>query len=319
MSQGPLISIITPAHNVEDVLAETMFAAQNQTYSNFEMIVVDDGSTDVSASIAMEIANTDPRFKFFRQARAGSAIARNRALEHARGEWIAFLDADDLWVPAKLEKQMELLRDDPKANFLFSNYWFWDGRNDLRRRYSERKRFPEGDISEKIIYWNLYGTSTVLLRRDTLNIVGRFDPDLTQAQDWDLWLRVAEHGLRPRGVWEPLVRYRVWPGNISANKVRNAEFVIRILQKALNRPQPVEREAHYTRALKVARAHVEFARARVLLDSDAPGVPSAILRGWRRYPAGVKWLFWFAAVVWPPFLGGTKTREMVHRKLRRKW
>ena len=319
MSRGPLISIVTPAYNAEDVLAEALFSVQSQTYANFEAIIVDDGSTDGTAGIGRELTKTDTRFKFFQQSKAGSGLARNTGLEHARGEWIAFLDADDVWLPTKLERQVELLKEDAKTNFVFTNYWLWDGHHDLERRYTERKRFPEGDVSEKIIYWNLFGTSTVLVRRDAINIVGRFDPSLALAQDWDLWLRVAERGLRPRGVWEPQMRYRVWPGNVSSDKVRNAQFVIRILEKALARPQPAKRAAQYRHALRLARAHAEFAQARVLFESDRRAAPRAILRGWRRYPTKVKWLLWFVGAAWPRFLGGGITSEIIYKKLRRKW
>ena len=121
MNPRPLVSVIVPAFNAETVLAEALLSVQNQTYPHYEIIVVDDGSTDRTRQIAARFAGSDPRIRFFEQANAGSAAARNTALRHARGEWIAFLDADDTWLPAKLERVKSFSASDASTSALRSS------------------------------------------------------------------------------------------------------------------------------------------------------------------------------------------------------
>jgi len=151
----------------------------------------------------------DVRFILLRQQKnIGESVARNAALKQARGEWIAFLDADDVWLPGKLAAQLDLLRREPNANLLFTDYFLWDGQNDFGRRYSDPDKFPDGDVSRRLIFFDLFGISTVMIKREILDVVGLFDVEMSLAQDWDLWLRIAERGLCAKGVRQPMVRYR---------------------------------------------------------------------------------------------------------------
>jgi glycosyltransferase involved in cell wall biosynthesis len=318
MNQRPLVSVIIPAFNAEVVLADTLASARQQTYSNIEVIVVDDGSTDGTVEVARRFAEMDKRFRWFQQANAGSAVARNKAIKQSSGELIAFLDADDIWLPGKVHAQLELLRSDPRANLIFSNCWIWDGKRDYGLRHSTRRKFPEGDVTAKLIGWDLFATSSVVIRRDLLDRVGIFDPELKNAQDWDLWLRIAETGLWARGVWEPQMRYRIWPGNVSANKVRANTYFVRLFEKAVARPQPPVRLRQYQRALQQARAHLELAKAQACIDESPDAVAPTVLNAWRQYPIQLKWLFRYVGLVWPAALGGRWTSEAVRRHLK-KW
>ena len=317
MNQRPIVSVIVPAFNVEPVLSETLASAQNQTCRELEVIVVDDGSTDSSLAIAQRFAASDPRFKALSQSNAGSAAARNTGLRAACGEWIAFLDADDVWLPGKIETQLQLAASDPKANFLFTNYWNWDGQRDLSVYYRDRRKFPEGNVWRELIYWGLFRTSTVMVRRQTLDVVGFLDPELRNVHDWDLWLRIAEAGFWARGVWEPQARYRVWASNVSANRINIARYVVRTLEKAIARPQPAARLRDYRRALSIARAQLELMQAQSLVASSPESVPAAVLRGWRCDPRNVKWLLRYIGLVWPVALGGKWTSAAVRGTLQR--
>ena len=115
-SEPPLVSIVTPVFNCGSVLADTLESARAQTFRDFEVIIVDDGSTDDSAAVARRFCEMDPRFSLVQQSNAGVSAARNTAIPRARGEWIAFLDGDDIWFPEKLAVQMRLSREDPRAN-----------------------------------------------------------------------------------------------------------------------------------------------------------------------------------------------------------
>ena len=153
MTQAPpLVSIIIPAFNAAPVLVEALESARVQTFQNFEAIIVDDGSTDDTAEIARRFCAGDSRFRLLRQANAGLPAARNTALGQANGKWIAFLDADDAWLAQKLEHQLALAGEDARANFLFTNFYFWDGARDLAIRYRANRPLPDGDTSTKLIF-----------------------------------------------------------------------------------------------------------------------------------------------------------------------
>lgn len=311
----PRITIIIPAFNAESFLAETLASVQRQTFRAFEAIVVDDGSADRTGEIARQFAEQDGRFVLLRQTHAGEAAARNLALKRARGEWVAFLDADDVWLPEKLAAQLDLLAEEPRANLLFTDCFLWDGRNDFDRRYANPHKFPDGDASRRLIYFDLFATSTVMLKREMVDAVGWFDAELPPAEDWDLWLRVAERGLCVKGVQRPMARYRSWPGQISRDKVRMCKANVRVLEKALARPQSALRRRAYQRSLRIARGNLELASARPLIETQPRAVPAAALRAWRHCPIRLKWLLWYIAALWP----GSPWAEIVYSKMRRKW
>jgi glycosyltransferase involved in cell wall biosynthesis len=311
----PRISIIIPAYNVEPFLAEALASVQRQTYREFEVIVVDDGSTDRTSEIARQFVEKDTRFILLRQKNAGEPAARNTALKRACGEWIAFLDADDVWLPEKLAAQLDLLKQEPRANLLFSDYFLWDGQNDLSRRYSDPHKFPNGDVSQQLIFFDLFGMSTVMIKREVLDVVGLFDVELPLAVDWDLWLRIAEHGLCAKGVRQPMARYRLWPGQISRNTIRMCEGNALVLEKALARPQRAAWQRAYERSLQIARGNLELAGVRPLIETQPKAVPAAALRAWLHCPTHLKWLFWYFATLWP----NSPWAKIVYRKIRRKW
>jgi glycosyltransferase involved in cell wall biosynthesis len=315
MNDAPLVSVVVPAYNVEPFLAETLASIQGQTFRAFEVIVVDDGSTDRTGEIARQFVEKDTRFTLLRQSNAGTAAACNTALKQARGEWIALLEADDVWLPEKLAAQLDLLKQEPDANLLFTDYFSWDGQNDLGRRYSDPSKFPDGDVGQRLIFFDLFCTSTVMIKRETLSVAGLFDVQVPVGQDWDMWLRIAEHGLCAKGVRQPMVRYRVWSGNVSRNIVRMCECNVLILEKALARSQSAFRRRAYKRSLQIARGNLEFAKVRPLIETQPKAVPSAALRAWRGCPTRLKWLLWYFATLWQNSRGA----EIVYRKIRGRW
>ena len=316
MTHKPLISVIVPAFNAELFLAETLTSVQQQTFREFEAIVVDDGSTDRTSEIARQFVEKDARFILLRQQKnIGESVARNAALKQARGEWIAFLDADDVWLPGKLAAQLDLLRQEPHANLLFTNYFLWDGQNDFGRRYDDPDKFPDGDVSRRLIFFDLFGMSTVMIKREILDVAGLFDVGMSVAQDWDLWLRIAERGLCAKGVRQPMARYRVWPGSVSRNTLRMCEGNVLVLEKALARPQSTSRRRAYKRSLQIARGNLNLARVRPLIETQPRVVPVAALRAWLCCPTRLKWLLWYFATLWP----NSPRAEIVYRKIRGKW
>lgn len=218
---GPLVSIVVPALNAARFIVETLESVLEQTYRNFEVIVVDDGSTDGTAAIVEEFARCDGRIRLIRQNRSGVATARNRGIFAARGDLIAPLDADDVWRADNLQKKVSALTAAPAEVALV---YSWS-------RIIDRKGCPTG---EKVIYEHegwvypelirenfVANGSAALLRRDCFDRC-RYDVSFCRkaaqgCEDWDLYLQVAEH-YRFAVVPEFLVRYRRAPESLSSNR-----------------------------------------------------------------------------------------------------
>jgi len=317
VSATPRVSVLVAAYNGEAFVGEALASLRAQTARDFEAIVVDDGSTDRTASIVAAVATTDERIRLVRQGNGGTQAARNTALAAARGTWVALLDQDDVWLPGKLEAQLALADADPRANLLFTNYRSWDGSRTLGTRYLRRDRFPEGDVAVELARSCLFQASTVMLPRGLAVELGGFDPTLRNAGDWDLWLRLASRGIEALGAFEPLVLYRVWGGNESRDHVRTAVERVAMLEKALARGQPARLRAACTRWLGHARAQVELARAAKRLD-DPAFVRASLREALRHDPTAKRVLEWLAVAL-PAPLGGRRTAALVHAKLARKF
>jgi glycosyltransferase involved in cell wall biosynthesis len=313
--QTPLVSVVIPVFNSAGLVGQTLEALRLQTFQNFEALIVDDGSTDDTAAFVSQFCQADPRLRLVSRPHAGLSGTRNAGMEQARGEFIAFLDHDDIWFPEKLARQMELFRADPRVNFSYTNYFFWDGQRDFAPGYREHRPLPDGDAGRQLAFSNIYGMSTVVVRREMFERAGCFDTSFDGCEDWDMWLRLAEHGLWARGTREPLARYRRWPGNMSNQKIKMATGDVLVLEKNLRATRRAELRPLYRQALSIAQGKLELARARPLIEAQPEKIPAAVWRAWRFHPSRLKWLMWFLLVAWPGFLGGNKTARVVHRKL----
>jgi hypothetical protein len=170
-----------------------------------------------------------------------------------------------------------------------------------------------------LIRFNLLGTATVMVKQDLLSRVGPFDQELRLAQDWDMWLRLAEAGCRPWRIREPLARYRVWDGNASRQTLRMAHATVRVLEKRLAYCQDDTWRPAYRRSLAVARGNLEIAAVRPLIDAHPESLSPATLRAWRAYPWRLRWLVWYAALRWPALLGGHVLEHAIHRTIKARW
>lgn len=224
MSQ-PLVSVIIPAYQAERTIGETLASVRHQSVARWEALVADDGSSDGTAAVVERAAQQDERIRLVRLA-ANSGLparARNAALEHARGHWIAFLDADDLWESDKLARQLHRLRH-TRARWAFSNSVFFgggaahpDGLKYSRSWRPPKPFFPALLTGEGVPVLSLIAERALLEEiAPRHNLARLFDcnPELKSVEDWDLMLRlalVAEPDYCPR----PLVRYRAHAGGIS--------------------------------------------------------------------------------------------------------
>lgn len=184
----PSISVIVPAYNASRTIQETIESVFNQTCSDFELLVINDGSQDTTAEIVSNIQ--DPRLKLFSYSNAGVSAARNRGLAKASGEFVAFLDADDLWTPDKLAAQLAALQANPQAAVAYS----WVDNIDESGHFlsSGWHICASGDIHAQLLMGNfIQSCSNNLIRREALSTVGGFEESLSPAEDWDIWLRLA--------------------------------------------------------------------------------------------------------------------------------
>ncbi|MEO1184545.1 MAG: glycosyltransferase [Cyanobacteria bacterium J06636_27] len=184
----PLISVIVPVYNGEKTIKETIESVLNQTFSNLELIIIDDGSQDSTLKVISDIK--DSRLKVFSYKNAGVAISRNRGIKKSVGEFIAFLDADDLWTSDKLEVQLEALQSKPQAALAYSWVDYINAEGEFL--HNGNHITINGNAYKQMLVENvLENGSNPLVRREALIYVGGFNQSLTPAEDWDMWLRLA--------------------------------------------------------------------------------------------------------------------------------
>ena len=217
----PLISVIIPAYNAENFIAKTLLSVLSQTYQNIEILVVNDGSTDTTAEIVKSSAEKDNRVILLQQSNAGVATARNLAIEKSRGEYIAPIDADDIWYPQNLEKQLEcLIKSEPSVGVVYS--WSLDINESGLLTGGFYNSTIQGEVYKALVYKYFMGNaSSSLIRRICFERVGGYNCQLKAqnaqgCEDLELFLRIAEH-YQFKVVPEFLVGYRQIPSSMSCN------------------------------------------------------------------------------------------------------
>ena len=239
----PLISVIMPVYNGEKTIRETIESVFNQTFPDWELIVINDGSQDATLEILNSIQ--DPRLRVFSYPNAGQATSRNRGISQACGEYISFIDADDLWTPDKLEAQLQVLQANPQAAVAYSWTKCIDEVGQVSRRGSHIS--VTGDVYKNLLVVNfLENGSNPLIRRQALNEVGSFDESLTPAEDWDLWLRLAAR-YHFEVVSSPQILYRVSVKSATANVWRLEAACLEVIERACTQaPESVEHLKKYS-------------------------------------------------------------------------
>lgn len=213
------VTVIVPAYNAARTIGRTIASALGQTHRDLEVIVVDDGSADATGDHVARYAAIDSRVRYVFQANAGVAAARNRGIAEARGSFVATLDADDLWYPTKIERQLERFRAAGAGTALVYAWCYWIAEDGLTLGYAPPLRH-EGNVFPQMCLGNLViSASNALVRREALLAAGGFDEKLRSAggqgcEDWKLYLQIAErHEIA--SVPEYLIGYRIRPGAMS--------------------------------------------------------------------------------------------------------
>ncbi|MGH8213157.1 MAG: glycosyltransferase family 2 protein [Rhodanobacteraceae bacterium] len=206
--------MVVAACNAEATLEETLASIASQTYRDFELVAVDDGSSDATPRLLEACAKQWAWLRWERRENGGVASARTRGIELARGEWIAFLDADDLWLPHKLAAQMALVESDPKLSLVYCDVRYFSRHGEAKESMFEQRAHATGDVLRELFMNNFVLTSAALARKSVLLEVGGFNPAHRVNEDVDLWLRIAEH--HEFGcVEEVLVKYRRAAGTLT--------------------------------------------------------------------------------------------------------
>ena len=259
------VSVIIPSYNDRPFLSMALDSIKKQTFEDYEIIVVDDGSTDGTAEWLAQSNN--PKLRILRQPNQGPSSARNLGITHAKGEYIAFLDADDLWHPTKLEKQVHCLDSFPQAGLVNAGVI----KIDSQGNQNKGSHLPEQSNSDwpNIAVENSIPCGSVpLVRKNCFKQLGGFDSQLKSAEDWEMWIRIAEK-FEIKTVQEYLVYYRIYSGSSSHNLQLHLEGRIAVIERTFSRlPESLVK----LKSTALGRAYLSVAWRTLMTDDYETGL-----------------------------------------------
>ena len=287
MDPRPLVSVVMAAYNCGRFIGEAIDSIVAQTYDNWELHIIDDGSTDDTERIVRRFA-ADPRVCYYQQANQGQTKAKNRGIALARGELVAFCDADDLWTPDKLALQVEALEEHPEAGIAYTRYCSIDESGALIADGPGAEMYKSGWLTEDLFKTNLIPFGTVVLRTSCLRELGPFDEQYRMGIDWELWLRLST---RYEFLFVDSVtqHYRIWGGQMSRDWRGRYDQSFEIMRGFLEKfPGLISGE---TERLAWADCFVNRARIRARMDREygaalvdlgrALGLVPSFKHGWK--------------------------------------
>jgi len=229
LHQTYLVSVITPCFNAEKTISETIESVINQSYKNWELIIVDDASSDNSVEIIQKYTSQFSNIKLIKiEENSGASISRNTATEHAKGNFITFLDSDDLWLSHKLETQINFMLEN-NLDVCFSSYELMNEEGESLNKMI--KALPVLSYN-KLLKSNYVGNLTGIYNAKTLDKI--YAPNLKKRQDWLLWLKAIETSKKPaKSINESLAKYRVRRNSISSNKINLLKYNYLVYKKGL--------------------------------------------------------------------------------------
>lgn len=254
-TETPLISVVVPAYNAEKYLRQTLESVRAQTRHDWECIVVDDGSRDATAQIAREMVALDARIRLVQKDNEGVSVARNTGFSHADpdAEFVAFLDADDLWEPPLLQTLTETLEAHPEAVAAHCNAFYIDSEGArisegvleevvIRRYFYDGRQIRRSEASDPTTFAHavtncpIITPGSTVIRREAFERIGGFSPDFQQQEDWDVWVRLARLS-DIRFVNQPLLAYRRHESNASLNRRLQAVQGQDMRRRLINAPE----------------------------------------------------------------------------------
>lgn len=222
----PLVSVVIAAYNMANFVAQAVESVVQQTYPRIEVLIVDDGSTDGTAETVLPLLK-DTKVTYIRQENQGQAAAKNRGVREARGDLVAFLDADDAWSADKLSSQVPLFAE-KRVGIVYSRMVYMDEKG-VELNEPEHEMF-RGCVTSKLLMFNFVPFGTAVVRRECFTRMGGFDESLRMGIDYDLWLRYSTM-YDFDYVARPLLRYRIWAGQMSRNCEGRYASGIKIMKK----------------------------------------------------------------------------------------
>lgn len=281
----PRVSVVIPTFNCGQFIRRTVKSALAQTYRDLEVIVVDDGSTDGTRSILSEYGSS---VRYIFQSNQGASAARNAALEKASGEFIAYLDADDLWVPDKLARQVEYLDANPGCGLVHTDVAVIDEQDSvLYARFNQetQRAVPQGTCLRQLLLRSHIQTLTVVERRAAFDCAGKFDVRLPVAQDYLHWIQVALEGYEIGYLPDPLGLYRWRAGSLMASQRRLVADFVRIYQILLMERALEQNHGHDMAQLVEAQLYQQQRQLAYLERVECSGVVArqrlrSLIRQW---------------------------------------
>lgn len=265
----PLVSVIIPIYNRENLIKETLESALSQTFKDFEVIALDDGSTDKTAEIVRQIAKADKRIIYFYQENKGIAASRNNSIKLSKGKYIAFLDSDDIWLPEKLEKQIPIFDDNPGTGLIFSNVlYFSDGR---ASHPLYKNKPPTGKIFRNLLMHSFICTSSVVIRREVFSGLDEWcDENLGMSVDLDILLRIL-YKWDARYVDGIFVKYRIHNESYTSKRRENIPKEKEYLLNKLLRIYP-GLNTDFKSEVAYMKARIQYDYALLDWERGCPGI-----------------------------------------------
>jgi len=255
---NPTVSVVMNCLNGEKYLREAIDSVYAQTYTDWEIIFWDNASTDKSGEITQSY---NEKLRYFRGEKTVLlGAARNKAIEQAKGAFIAFLDCDDLWLPIKLEKQVQALENRPEVDFVYSNFFKFDPTNNRRALVLKGKQ-PDGNVFENLLYHYDIGIVTVMVRTKAFTEMDKlFDENLNLAEEYDVFMRFL-YNSQAACLADPLAMHRVHPGMSTRKYWKEFSDEIAYVVKKLKNLDPNFKKK-YSEALRYQKIQLEFQKAK---------------------------------------------------------
>jgi glycosyltransferase involved in cell wall biosynthesis len=287
---NPTVSVVIPSYNSARFVGEAIESVLAQSYEGFELIVVDDGSTDNTRDVVARY--TDPRVRYVYQENQERSAARNRGIREARGKYVAFLDADDLWLPKKLAEQVRLMESQPDVGLAYVGTYVVE--EDGTPFFEQRCRHRGNVVRALLVEDNIVAgsASSAMVRRACFERAGFFDESLSVCEDWDVWLRIASH-YPVDFVDRPLVKVRTHGGSTQKQAEKMRQGTLAFFDRVLSDPslenevRPVRRQVRSLALFMVGRAYYAAREMRLARRYFLQSVRAYPLQ-WRAWQYGMR-------------------------------
>lgn len=302
--QPSTVSVIIPVYNCERYIGEAIRSVQAQTFPAFEIIIVDDGSTDETRRALQPFSDS---IRYFHQPHSGVGSARNLGLAHSSGDLIAFLDADDLWLPDKLQLQIDFLRQHPDYALVYTDMSMFDEAGVIHESVKQwlGMTLPRGWIFRQLFAETLFAADSVMVRRQCLERVGNFDTSLLSGEDYHMWLRLARR-YQFGYIDQPLLMYRQHPGMTTrtlgnANALPNGiPWEAVVIEKIIELYPEIRNELGASTIRKrLARTHF-FLACRRMAERNHPQARQSLGRALRYWRWELRYHIFYLASFFPP-------------------